>query len=590
MKAALFHNKQPMHVFFYTCIIVFSISMAGYEVCYSEIIPSDRRITWNPGIPGGIPQRTNVYVNVKDFPFSAAGDGVADDTDSIQRAIDSCPEGMVVYIPSGTYNITRTISFQKGIVLRGDGPDHTLIRMTSSKHLHVFSVGKYTDSPPQASLKGGYEKDSTTLTINTADAGHSAFSVGNYIIVGQSDGSNPLVKRGDCSWGKLTNDIDGDRVSLGQITKITGRTKNTITISPSLYLGKESRYNPFIARVSYPDSVTIHAGIENLRIERTASCNKQGSIITFYSCVYSWIKNVETSKVCGRHIRLFSCFGCEVRENYWHEAWKYTSGGLAYGLSVQAYSSANLITNNIGMYLNQAGVQSETSGGGNVISYNYFDGSWLDESNPNWQIKNIGSHCSHPYMDLVEGNQATQFQLDDIHGSASHYTVFRNHFDTDHTFPSHPSHPHDDTDMTCGIRIDLGYFTNIVGNILGQPDYVHDPTREKYECTDRRKCVKNQHKRHMYVFRTNDPQVYSTTYRHGNYDYATESVIWDSGNPDHKLPDSLYLAEKPAWFGDLNWPPFGPDVDFENNKIPAQIRFEEIKSRDGIPSKSTKNL
>ena len=43
-----------------------------------------------------------------------------------------------------------------------------------------------------------------------------------------------------------------------------------------------------------------------------------------------------------------------------------------------------------------------------------------------------------------------------------------------------------------------------------------------------------------------------------------------------KLPNSLYLQEKPAWFGKLAWPPFGPDVDFENNKIPAQVRYENM--------------
>ncbi len=42
------------------------------------------------------------------------------------------------------------------------------------------------------------------------------------------------------------------------------------------------------------------------------------------------------------------------------------------------------------------------------------------------------------------------------------------------------------------------------------------------------------------------------------------------------LPRSLYLTDKPAWFGDLPWPPFGPDTEFEKNKIPAQVRFEAI--------------
>jgi hypothetical protein len=45
------------------------------------------------------------------------------------------------------------------------------------------------------------------------------------------------------------------------------------------------------------------------------------------------------------------------------------------------------------------------------------------------------------------------------------------------------------------------------------------------------------------------------------------------------LPRSLYLSEKPAWFGSLAWPAFGPDATFESNKIPAQARFESMKAK-----------
>ena len=188
-------------------------------------------------------------------------------------------------------------------------------------------------------------------------------------------------------------------------------------------------------------------------------------------------------------------------------------------------------------------------------------------------------------MDLMEGNQSTSFQLDNTHGSSSHYTLFRNHFDTDHKYPTNPSHPYDDTVMTVGVRLDRGFYVNIVGNIIGQPSYPHNPTVGRYESISWDECTTYQNsRRHMYAFRTNDTQVYNTVYRHGNFDYTTNSIIWDPSNPDHDLPDSLYLTGKPSWVGNLNWPPFGPDVDFENNKIPAQIRFEQINS--GIPAPS----
>ena len=73
-----------------------------------------------------------------------------------------------------------------------------------------------------------------------------------------------------------------------------------------------------------------------------------------------------------------------------------------------------------------------------------------------------------------------------------------------------------------------------------------------------------------------DPKVKATLLRHGNYDYMTRSTIWDPSIADHNLPASMYLTSKPSWFGDLPWPPIGPDVPGLVNTIPAQVRFESM--------------
>jgi hypothetical protein len=53
--------------------------------------------------------RTDV-VNVKDAPFNAKGDGVTDDTEEIQAAINSLPaSGGTVVFPAGTYKVTAPI-------------------------------------------------------------------------------------------------------------------------------------------------------------------------------------------------------------------------------------------------------------------------------------------------------------------------------------------------------------------------------------------------------------------------------------------------------------------------------------------------
>jgi hypothetical protein len=77
-----------------------------------------------------------------------------------------------------------------------------------------------------------------------------------------------------------------------------------------------------------------------------------------------------------------------------------------------------------------------------------------------------------------------------------------------------------------------------------------------------------------------DPTVAQTLLRHGNFDYVTNSTIWDPKISDHTLPPSLYLSGKPVWFGEVPFPAIGPDVSGMFNKIPAQICFEQKQMPD----------
>lgn len=71
-----------------------------------------------------LPTRTP-DVSVKDS--GAVGDGKADDTAAIQKAIDDNP-GKTILLPAGRYKISKVIVIQKsGTVLQGEGPDKTII-------------------------------------------------------------------------------------------------------------------------------------------------------------------------------------------------------------------------------------------------------------------------------------------------------------------------------------------------------------------------------------------------------------------------------------------------------------------------------
>ena len=78
-------------------------------------------------------------------------------------------------------------------------------------------------------------------------------------------------------------------------------------------------------------------------------------------------------------------------------------------------------------------------------------------------------------------------------------------------------------------------------------------------------------------FQELDLDVKATTLRKGNYNFKDKAVPETETLGASSLPASLFRNEKPAWFGALAWPAFGPDTKFESNKIPAQGRFEAMK-------------
>lgn len=94
------------------------------------------------------------WLNVREAPFSAHGDGEHDDTDAIQRAIDECQAtGRVIYLPAGTYLVSRTLKFQPGRGhgrnnLRGESRERTTLRLKDAT---------FTDATnPQAVLTLGF--------------------------------------------------------------------------------------------------------------------------------------------------------------------------------------------------------------------------------------------------------------------------------------------------------------------------------------------------------------------------------------------------------------------------------------------------
>ena len=79
-------------------------------------------------------------VNIKDF--GAKGDGITDDTLAIQAALDYSNGNISIYIPSGTFLITK-IDLPTGTVLFGDGQSSILRRPDNIYMSESQVISKY---------------------------------------------------------------------------------------------------------------------------------------------------------------------------------------------------------------------------------------------------------------------------------------------------------------------------------------------------------------------------------------------------------------------------------------------------------------
>lgn len=105
------------------------------------------------------------WANVK-TDYGAAGDGVADDTAAIQRALDALrnPDTpkRVLYFPAGTYRIAETIELlrethteSQGVSIYGEDPESTIIRWDGPEGGAMFQYNPWFSVMGRLTLDGG---------------------------------------------------------------------------------------------------------------------------------------------------------------------------------------------------------------------------------------------------------------------------------------------------------------------------------------------------------------------------------------------------------------------------------------------------
>jgi hypothetical protein len=220
--------------------------------------------------------------NVKMQPYSAAGDGVTDDTTSIQTAINdaSAIHGMV-YFPKGTYLISRvlTTGSARWIAFQGEGCGNTII-LTANHSMIALIIGP--GSVGSGSKPGGWLRD---MTISGPSSAPTTQSVGvqlngmrqficDSIEIGNFDIGFDAIR--NCFGSSLNN----CRIGFGQ----------TVNVGINLRAGVHSGNDLFFTN-NWVDSakaaVSVSPGFTNARFyggqysSSPASADDTAGVITF---------------------------------------------------------------------------------------------------------------------------------------------------------------------------------------------------------------------------------------------------------------------------------------------------------------------
>ena len=105
---------------------------------------------------------SETVVNVKESPYLAKGDGIHDDTEALQKAIDNSSH---VFIPKGKYLVSNTLVLKSNTVLFGISNLHSIITVKNEKppQIHNSNIPFTNVTNPDPILQTGNDPDATTF-------------------------------------------------------------------------------------------------------------------------------------------------------------------------------------------------------------------------------------------------------------------------------------------------------------------------------------------------------------------------------------------------------------------------------------------
>lgn len=629
--------------------ILLSLPIITKGQAWSGIIDPARAVDWSQaGIPGGVPSGSwaNCITAACNTLWNGGVDGVQVTAANINSAVTSATgSSTVVRVPGSgvTRILTSGISMKNNVVVRGQGADQTILAFSGTAGcgyqalvcLAPSTIPSPGDEKNVCNWTSGYAKGTTTITLANCGSATPALGsisnlqVGNLIFLDQIDDSN--TDTGNI-WICATINVcgntvpgGGQRTNGGTVSSVSNRSQQQtvtvtscdgnfstghvcasgagITISPGLYM--PNWRSGQLPQAWYGSAYTFNAGVENLTINActgtvtvdgagNSTCSPTTSPqanVVLAACSNCWVQGVRSMWAPRAHVTMDSAAHSEVRDSYFYQSQSHAS--VSYTVEILWAGSDNKVENNISQQVTDSMPNCNGGCEGNVFSYNFaIDDVWVQSSG--WMQASFYQHASGDTYNLWEGNIGPGYTADQVHGTHTFETIFRNRLVGNQAAGCGSAGVNTCSNQTIPVHLYAGsrYF-NVIGNVLGQSGYHNNYTAlgaassapsgdtsiytlgasgnggNPYSplssyCLDPTCATHGDF----------DPQVSNYLMRWGNYDTFTTLVKFVNGevpstlslyaNPipaSQALPASFYLSSRPSWFGgSIPYPPIGPDV------------------------------
>ena len=280
------------------------------------------------------------FISVTDAPFSAVGDGVANDSAAIQSAIDfvNTAGGGVVWFPLGTFLCNTPLELPNGVSLKGTGREGSIIRKdsTTTKAFTITATalvndiyvpgtipsalnavivltgsgGRYTGGIEDLAIEGTYATalnyESQKVEFGIVSVGSvSDFTLRNCAITATQYGAIfPVIFASTITQNRISECLYG----LG----IDGTSTSTAVFSN--YANNCRTYGFYFRALHYSQIYGNACDFLNLPSRfptRTRTC----AAYTFRSCRGTKINNNGQEQTYGRNYRFIDTVACTIENN-----------------------------------------------------------------------------------------------------------------------------------------------------------------------------------------------------------------------------------------------------------------------------------